>query len=201
MSSTTDRFAHHTLETAPEGSRAVLREQQKKFGFVASPLALMATSPAVLRAAVDTLHAFENTSLSRAEREVLAFTVAHENECHYCIALHSAVGRGIPEIAPELERLRAGGPPRDGRLAALAAFVRSVMAHRGEVPAAGWEPFLAAGFTTEQALEVVLGVAAYTLTTFANRLTGAPLDPPFERFRWTRTATAASAASLPASPL
>lgn len=201
MSSTIDRFAHHTLETAPEASRAVLREQQKKLGFVASPLARMATSPAVLQAAVDTLHAFETSSLSRAEREVLAFTVAHDNECHYCIALHSAVGRGIPEIAPELERLRAGGPPLDARLAALAAFVRGVMAHRGEVPSAEWEPFLAAGFTTEQALEVVLGVAAYTLTTFANRLTGAPLDPPFERFRWTRTAPNPGPQASPAPPL
>jgi hypothetical protein len=31
---------------------------------------------------------------------------------------------------------------------------------------------------------VVLGVAAYTLSTYANRLTQAPLDAPFQAFAW-----------------
>ena len=37
--------------------------------------------------------------------------------------------------------------------------------------------FLAAGFTARHALEAVLGVATYTLSTFANRLVRAPVDP------------------------
>lgn len=37
--------------------------------------------------------------------------------------------------------------------------------------------FLDHGFTRQNALEVVLGVGTYTLSTFANRLTRAPADP------------------------
>jgi hypothetical protein len=33
------------------------------------------------------------------------------------------------------------------------------------------------GYTRRQALEVVLGIGAYTMSTYANRLTGAPIDP------------------------
>jgi hypothetical protein len=35
---------------------------------------------------------------------------------------------------------------------------------------------MAAGYTTQNALEVVLGIGTYTMSTLANRLTGAPVD-------------------------
>ena len=35
--------------------------------------------------------------------------------------------------------------------------------------------FLAAGYTRANALEVVLGIGTYTMSTLANRLTGAPM--------------------------
>jgi hypothetical protein len=36
--------------------------------------------------------------------------------------------------------------------------------------------FLASGYTAQNALEVVLGIGTYTMSTLANRLTGAPVD-------------------------
>ena len=45
----------------------------------------------------------------------------------------------------------------------------------GDVPAEELEAFTRAGYTARNALEVVLGIGTYTLSTFANRLTGAPL--------------------------
>ena len=36
--------------------------------------------------------------------------------------------------------------------------------------------FLGHGFTRRNALEVVLGIGAYTLSTLANRLVAAPVD-------------------------
>ena len=37
------------------------------------------------------------------------------------------------------------------------------------------------GYTLRNALEVVLGIGTYTMSTFANRLTSAPVDEPFAR--------------------
>ena len=34
--------------------------------------------------------------------------------------------------------------------------------------------FMAQGYTSQNALEVVLGIGTYTMSTLANRLTGAP---------------------------
>lgn len=48
------------------------------------------------------------------------------------------------------------------------------MDHRGAVGDEETRAFLGAGYTPQNALEVVLGVGAYTISTFANRLIDAP---------------------------
>jgi alkylhydroperoxidase family enzyme len=60
-------------------------------------------------------------------------------------------------------------------------FVLEVLATAGGVPDEAVRAFLARGFTTRNALEVVLGIGTYTMSTFANRLTGAPMDEQFAR--------------------
>ena len=44
--------------------------------------------------------------------------------------------------------------------------------------------FLACGYTRQHALEVVLGIGTYTMSTLANRLTDAPLDDRLSAFAW-----------------
>ncbi len=165
-------------------SRELLAEQRRKFGFVANPLARAAVAPATLGAMLAMLERFEHSSLAPAEREVVAFALAYENGCGYCMALHSALAQRVPAIAEHVSALRQGERPGDARLGALWDFVRALLTSRGAASEAELEAFRRAGYSDENALDVVLGVGAYTLTTFANRLVGAPLDPPFERFRW-----------------
>jgi hypothetical protein len=43
---------------------------------------------------------------------------------------------------------------------------------------------MAAGYTTQNALEVVLGIGTYTMSTLANRLTGAPVDDQLAAYAW-----------------
>ena len=70
------------------------------------------------------------------------------------------------------------------RLEALRRFTVAVLDHRGAVPDEELDAFLAAGWQPRHALDVVLGVGTYTISTFANRLTGAPLDPPLSAYAW-----------------
>lgn len=44
------------------------------------------------------------------------------------------------------------------------------------------QSFLAHGYTARNALEVVLGIGTYTMSTLANRMTGAPVDPQLAAF-------------------
>jgi AhpD family alkylhydroperoxidase len=116
-------------------------------------------------------------------------TIARENGCDYCVAMHTPMAGKVGADAALVTALRAGTAIADARLAALEGFTRAVLAHRGQVPPPTLAAFLAAGFSRQQALEVVMGVGAYTLSTYANRLTEAPLDAALEPFRWPQPST------------
>lgn len=172
----TRSFVSYDAASAPEEAREILLENHKRFGKVPSPLARLAVSPLALRAALYGLTAFEHSSLSPLEREVLAMTMGVKNGCHYCVSFH----RRLLEVfdAPEgmSQALERGQPLDSPKLEALRVFTLALLEHTGDVTEKVWQQFLGAGFDRAAALEVVVGVAAYTLTTFANRLTEAPLD-------------------------
>jgi len=182
------RFPSLSASTAPEAARPVIAASAQKFGFVPSPVARAAASPPLLQHMLAGFAAFDRTPLAKLEREVVAMTVAFENGCHYCMALHTAelVRAEHTALADEL---RSGQPLSAPRLEALRVFARAVLRDRGRVPTEIWARFEAAGFTSSDALAVVLGVGAYALSTLANIVTGAELDPALAPFAWAPPAT------------
>ncbi|WP_416062069.1 carboxymuconolactone decarboxylase family protein [Rhodococcus indonesiensis] len=177
-------FLHHRPETAPPASRSTMAAIEQKFGYVPAAVALMAESPELLSAFTRAGALFERSSLDELEREVLVLTIATRNECHVCVALHTAALTRMGAPGHLVDALRAGRPLTDPRLEALRTFTLAVIDSAGAVPADRWATFTAAGFTTRHALDVVLGVGTFTLSTLANRLTGAELDPPLAPFAW-----------------
>ena len=63
-------------------------------------------------------------------------------------------------------------------------FTLRVLDTAGDVGDQALRDFLAAGYTTQNALEVVLGIGTYTMSTLANRLTGAPVDDQLAAYAW-----------------
>lgn len=70
----------------------------------------------------------------------------------------------------------------DERLQAVRQFTLTVLATSGAVDDDTLQSFLAHGYTSRNALEVVLGIGTYTMTTLANRMTDAPIDHQLARF-------------------
>jgi len=164
-------FPRFDETTAPSAAREPLARSKRAFGAIPEPLARYASSPLMLAAALGGLDAFEKSSLLPLEREVLAMTMGRVNGCKFCLSLHKrllAAQKAAPELVGALE---AGQPLSDPRLEALRGFVLALVDERGDVSPATWTAFREAGYTHEQALEVVTGVSVYTLTTLANRLT------------------------------
>ena len=183
MSESTD-FEKYTEATAPEGSREQLVSAVQRFGFLPEPLARMAESPEIVDAFMAANGIFSKTSLSPIEREVLVMRVATRHGCEYCVAMHTALLKKTGAEADVIEALRTRAPLASPRLQAMARFVDELQEAHGGVSDEALAAFLAAGYTRKQALEAVLGVAVYTMSTYANRLTRAPLDAAFEPFRW-----------------
>jgi uncharacterized peroxidase-related enzyme len=177
-------FLDYDAQNAPARSRPALNAAERAFGFVPSALARWAASPALVEAFEATRKLFERSTLSHLEQEIVVMVVAYENDCELCMALHSAV-LARENVAPELvQALRAGTALPEPRLQALAEYTRRILATRGKVEPSDVTRLLDAGFSREQALDVVVGVGATTLSTFANRLTRAPVDSAFVAFAW-----------------
>lgn len=87
----------------------------------------------------------------------------------------------------------SGTPLPDARLEALRGFAREVLLERGRVGEPAWQRFTQVGFSETQALEVVLGVGVYVLSTLLNIVVQSPLDPAFAAFRWVCPTPSASA--------
>jgi AhpD family alkylhydroperoxidase len=159
--------------SAPAAARDALTHTKRAFGGIPTPLQRYASSPAMLAAALGALEAFEQTSLSALEREVVAMTMGRVNGCSFCLNLHRRLLQSQQAPAALIAALETGSPLDDRRLEALRGFVEASLRERGDVPEATWVAFREGGFSHAQALEVLMGISAYTLTTFANRLTEA----------------------------
>lgn len=179
-------FAFHTPDSAPAESRPVLTNALERFGFVPNLYAGLAAAPPVLHAYLELAQRFATTSLSPVEREVVSLAASARHQCSFCVAAHSMLAEAMVGAPAEVvAALREGREPDDPKLAALAAFARTMVEERGwvaEHPA--YRRFLAAGYTQAQALEVLLGVTQKVLSNYANHLMGTEINEAFAGYRW-----------------
>ncbi|MYW81876.1 alkylhydroperoxidase AhpD family core domain-containing protein [Streptomyces sp. LaPpAH-199] len=171
-------FPDLTPETAPPGSRRAMEAVTERLGYRPAAIARLAASPHALDGFLKISAIFESCSLDPLSREVLIMTVATRNDCHVCIAMHTAKLTSLDADPALIAALRSPGSPAlpDERLDAVRRFTLEVIASAGAVDDAALRDFLAYGYSERNALDVVLGIGAYTLSTLANRLTGAPVD-------------------------
>ncbi|MFQ5755444.1 MAG: carboxymuconolactone decarboxylase family protein [Acidiferrobacterales bacterium] len=186
-------FSVHTVESAPPKAKPALAASQKTFGFVPNLHAVFAESPALLEGYKKLSQIFATSSLSPVEQQVVLLAASYENNCHYCMAAHSAAANmaGLP--AEELDTLRNGAPMPDTRLEALRRFTQRIVQARGWVEENDVDAFVQAGYNKQQVLEVILGVAIKTMSNYTNHLAHTPLDDAFGAYAWQKPGAADSA--------
>jgi AhpD family alkylhydroperoxidase len=177
-------FPDHTLDSAPDGSRRIMAAMARQRGHVPAGVARLASSPQLLDGFLKASGLFESSSLDPVAREVVILTMATRNGCHICVAMHSAKLAALGASPELVAALRDRQPLPDERLAAIQRFTLDVVAEAGAVSPESLEAFLDHGYTARNALDVVLGVGTYTMSTLANRMTRAPLDEQFSAFAW-----------------
>jgi AhpD family alkylhydroperoxidase len=175
-------FTEHTVESAPAAARRAMTATAGHLGYLPSAVALMATSPELLDGFLKLNALFEGTTLDPVAREVLVMTIATRNGCHLCVAMHTARLTALHADAALIAALRGGETLTDRRLDAVRVFTLRVLETCGDVGDAALRAFLGQGYTEQNALEVVLGIGTYTMSTLANRLTGAPVDEALRQF-------------------
>ena len=181
-----NNFKLHTLASAPAGSLPILEAADKGLGFIPNLYAHLAEAPNALQAYKQLGALLEQSALTPEEQQIVLISASIENRCEYCVAAHSFLARNLVKVdSQRVDALRAQSCLQDQKLNALVAFTRAVVRERGWV-VGGQElrDFYAAGYTQQNALEVVLGVTMKTLSNYTNHLTNTPLDTAFASEAW-----------------
>lgn len=177
-------FKFHTIETAPEGSKAILEGAQKQMGMIPGLYSVMAESPEILNAYKELHQQFTNSSFDAEELTVVWQTINVEHECHYCVPAHTAIAHSM-KVDPALtEALRNDEALPTEKLQALKDFTLSVVRGRGNVSKEEVEAFYGAGYGQKQVLEVILGLSQKVISNYVNHLAETPVDKAFEPFAW-----------------
>ncbi|GAA0480215.1 alkyl hydroperoxide reductase AhpD [Paractinoplanes deccanensis] len=163
-------FTQHTLETAPAQSRPLMESTAAHLGHLPTEVARLAESPEMLGGFLHVNGLFEASTLDPLAREVVVMIIATRNGCRVCVAMHTGRLRKLDAGADLIAALREQRELADPRLEALRVFTLRVLATTGDTPV---DDFLAAGYTRRNALEVVLGIGTYTMSTLANRMVSA----------------------------
>ncbi len=172
-------FAKHTDKTAPQGAAEILAKAKERYGFIPNLAAYLAEAPSVLDAALNLSAAFDRTSLTAREQQVVLLTVSALNGCSYCKTVHAALARKAGIDGELIRAVAAFEPLADRKLEALRTFTRKVVDEKGRVEESDIQTFLDAGYAKAQVFEVVMGVAMKTLTNYCNHVAEATPNPEF----------------------
>ena len=185
----TTTFQQHTPETAGP-ARPLVETAQKTFGFLPNLLATMAESPALLEGYMTLAGIFDKSALSATERQIVLMTNNRLNGCNYCMAAHSTISQMQNVPADVIEALRNGTEIADSKLEALRRFTAVINETRGWPSEADVAAFLAAGYTKQSILEVILGTSLKVMSNYTNHIAETPVDDAFAANAWSEAATA-----------
>ncbi|MFN9968150.1 MAG: carboxymuconolactone decarboxylase family protein [Lysobacteraceae bacterium] len=166
----------HPANASP-ATAETLAGVKAKLGLLPNLITTLAHSPGALNGYLALSGALADSLLDARQREIVALAIGQANECGYCLAAHTTIGKGAGLNAESIAAARRGEGNTSSD-AALARFARVLTETRGNATDSEYQAFLAGGFSPAQALDVVALVALNTLTNYTNHLAGTVVDFP-----------------------
>ena len=177
-------FPVQTIESAPEHSKPAMRQLQSAFGMIPNIVGAIATSPVLINSLVGLFGNVHGSSFTEAQVQIVLLTDAVTNASTWAVAFHTtlALKEGIDPA--DVEAIREGRLPKDGKYAALSGLAKAMIEKRGHLDDEDVDRFLSAGFGKDHLLEVIAAVAASTITNYTGSITKPPLEAPFQEHAW-----------------
>jgi uncharacterized peroxidase-related enzyme len=172
-----------TPDTAPEPAASTLKKTQEGYGFLPNLYTYFAHAPGLLQGYLSLSKLLAEGTLNATERNVVMLAASRENECLYCVAVHSTIADMQKDDSAITDAIRSGAPIADAKLEALRRLTQALVRDHKNSDAEV-EAFLNAGYEAHQVLEVVLGVGMKTLSNITNHLVQTPLDTAFQARKW-----------------
>lgn len=165
-----------TRDSVSPANQNLFDALQAKLGFVPNLYATLAHSENALGTYLTLQSA--KSSINAKSREVINLVVSQVNECEYCLAAHTALGKMNGFTDEQILTIRTGTAPFDAKLDALAKLTRSITINRGKPDQALVEAFFAAGYTTENLVDVIVTIGDKIITNYLHGATKVPVDFP-----------------------
>lgn len=163
-------------EEVSEGNQQIFDNLKKQVGFVPNLYASYAYSENALKNYLD--FAGAPSSLKAKEKEAVNLAVSQVNNCEYCLAAHTAIGKMNGFNDEQILELRQGKASFDNKLDALAAFAKNITENRGSTDGKVVENFLNAGWTKENLIDTINLVGEKTISNYVNNTINTPVDFP-----------------------
>jgi uncharacterized peroxidase-related enzyme len=156
---------------------ATLNQVKASLGMVPNLFATLAHSSVALDGYLSLSKVLARGRLSSRQREILALSVAQENECRYCLSAHTALAKSAG--VSEAEALKARrGDGEDPFERALASFAKAIVRQRGHVSDEDIERARKAEIDDGLMMEVVATVLVNTFTNYVNEVADTEIDFP-----------------------
>lgn len=165
-----------TRDEVSENNQQIFDNLNSKLGFVPNLYATFGHSDTAL---ADYL-AFQNrkSSLKAKEREVINLVVSQVNDCEYCQAAHTVLGKMNGFTDDQVLELRSGSASFDNKLDALAKFAQETTINRGKPSQEAIDSLLAAGYTKESIVDIVIVIGDKIVSNFLHGIGGFAVDFP-----------------------
>ena len=163
-------------EEVSPANQALFDTLKKSLGTVPNLYATLAHSEHALGSYL----AFQNakSSITGKAREIVNLVVSQVNNCEYCLAAHTMVGKMLGFTDAQLLEIRSGKASFDSRLDALARLVKNIASERGHADPVLVDAFFTAGWSKANLVDAIVVIGDKTVTNYLHATTRVPVDFP-----------------------
>ena len=170
-----------TTLTQDTRKQELLDAAESKFGFLPNVLRQMSDSTAALEIYMNgqAALAHEGTKLTDKETNLVQLTTSQVNDCTYCVAVHSALGRMQGVDSSTLEAVAAGQSIAEAEGAKYVNATRLLMDKQGHLSGQDLAELEHQGIDREVLFEIIGNIAVKTLSNWVNHIARTKVDKQF----------------------
>ena len=177
------RYPIPALDGLPADIRARIENVQEKSGFIPNVFLVLTHRPDEFRAFFDYHDAvmLRDSSLSKAEKEMIVVATSAANDCTYCVIAHGAILRIYakdPHIADQIASNYRSAPLSARQLVMLRFAVKLARTPQ-ELDAADYARMGEQGFTDEDVWDIAAITGLFALSNRMAHVTGMAANEEF----------------------
>ncbi len=160
-----------------DNNQQIFDTLKQKVGMVPNLYATAANSNVALGAILGFSETLGGGTFKGKEIEAIALAVGQVNDCEYCLAAHTAIGKMNGFTEAQTLDLRTG-EIADEKLRALTQLAIALTENKGRADQRFIDAFFAAGYNQAALVELIGFVAVNTFNNFLNNTAGTTVDFP-----------------------